>query len=407
MESSKPLANSPTPIMGYQPQSEVLKIARTEKKLRIGIPCEISNHENRVPLIPDGVDVLTRQGHQVLLQSGAGKSAHFSDHEYNEAGAEIVPDAATVFQSDIVVKVAPCTQQEMEWISNKQSLFSFLNTPSICADYFKKLISKKVVAFSYEKIQDEVGTLPIVRAMSEIAGNTSILVAAEYMSHPKYGRGKMLGGFSGIAPSEVVILGAGTVGEFAARAALGMGALVKVFDNNLYKLRRLQNNLNQRIFTSTAHHRSLSAALLTADVLIGAVYAKNDRTPCMVTEEMVRNMKQGAILIDLSIDQGGCIETSQATDHKNPVYRMHEVTHYCVPNILSRVPRTASVAINNILTNTLLQIGEEGGVEPALRNHYGLRQGVYIYNGISTEKFLSERFQLPFQDINLLMAAFR
>jgi alanine dehydrogenase len=256
-------------------------------------------------------------------------------------------------------------------------------------------------------VQDKAGTFPVIRAMSEIAGNTSMLVAAEYMSNPEYGRGKMLGGFSGISPTEVVILGAGTVGEYATRAALGMGAFVKIFDNSVYKLRRLQNNLNTRVYTSMIQPRVLMNALRSADVVIGAIHSAYGRTPVVVTEEMVQQMKSGAVIIDVSIDQGGCFETSEVTDHRNPVFKKYGVTHYCVPNIASKVPHTASYALSNFLSPILLRFGEEGGVEKVLHTDYGVRQGVYLFNGISTNKFLSDSFHLPFQDINLLMAAFR
>jgi alanine dehydrogenase len=268
------------------------------------------------------------------------------------------------------------------------------------------LLNKRITAIAFEFIQDKAGTYPVIRAMSEIAGNTSMLLAAEYMSHPEYGRGKMLGGFSGISPTEVVILGAGTVGEYAARAALGMGAFVKIFDNSVYKLRRLQNNLNTRIYTSMMQPRNLLTALRTADVVIGAVHSSYGRTPCIITEDMIRQMKEGAVIIDVSIDQGGCFETSRLTDHKNPVFKMHGVTHYCVPNIASKVPHTASYALSNFLTPILLKIGEQGGIDSVLRSDFGVRQGVYLFNGVSTNKFLSDTFHLPFQDINLLMAAF-
>jgi alanine dehydrogenase len=234
-----------------------------------------------------------------------------------------------------------------------------------------------------------------------------MLIAAEYLSNPEYGRGKMLGGFPGISPTEVVILGAGTVGEYATRAALGMGAMVKIFDNSVYKLRRLQNNLNTRVFTSMIQPRLLNDALRSADVVIGAIRSDYGWSPVIVSEEMVQQMRCGSVIIDVSIDQGGCFETSHVTDHRNPVFKKHDVTHYCVPNIASRVPHTASYALGNFLSPILLKVGDQGGVEKMLYSDFGIRQGVYLYNGIATNKFLSDTFHLPFQDINLLMAAFR
>lgn len=390
----------------FMPREEMLEIQPEKKRMVIGVPRESALLENRVSLVPDAVGLLVQQGHHVIIETDAGKAAHFTDHEYSEMGGEIAYDTRKIYSADIILKVAPLLPEEAEMLGTRQTVISSVHTSEIKEDYFRKLLGKKVTALAFEYIQDKAGTFPVIRAMSEIAGNTSMLLAAEYMSHPEYGRGKMLGGFSGISPTEVVILGAGTVGEYAARAAFGMGAFVKVFDNSVYKLRRLQNNLNTRVYTSMLQPRNLLAALKTADVVIGAVHSAYGRTPCIVTEDMVRQMKDGAVLIDVSIDQGGCFETSQLTDHKNPVYKKYGVTHYCVPNIASKVPHTASYALSNFLTPILIKTGELGGIDQVLRSDYGVRQGVYLFNGVSTNKFLSDTFHLPFQDINLLMAAF-
>ncbi|NVO19389.1 MAG: alanine dehydrogenase [Bacteroidetes bacterium] len=390
----------------FSPLEEMLVVKPENRKLVIGVPRECAFLENRISLVPDAVALLVQHGHHIMIETDAGKAAHFTDHEFSEMGAEIVYDTRKVFSAEIILKVAPITAEETEMLGNKQALISSLHTSGITEEYFRRLLNKRTTSIAFEFIQDKAGTFPVIRAMSEIAGNTSMLVAAEYMSHPEYGRGKMLGGFSGISPTEVVILGAGTVGEYAARAALGMGAFVKIFDNSVYKLRRLQNNLNTRVYTSMLHPRSLLAALQTADVVIGAVHSAYGRTPCIVSEDMVSQMKEGAVIIDVSIDQGGCFETSRLTDHKNPVFKKYGVTHYCVPNIPSKVPNTASYAFSNFLTPILLDIGEKGGIENALRSDFGVRQGVYLFNGTCTNKFLSDSYHLPFQDINLLMAAF-
>lgn len=390
----------------YMPREETLEARKSPRQLVIGIPREVSLNENRIALVPDAVGLLVQQGHRVIIEESAGDAAHFPNHVYSEMGGEIVHDIRQVYTADIVLKIAPPTCSEAEMITSRQAIFSSLHHPGLTEDFFKKLASKKVTALAFELLQDKIGTFPIVRAMSEIAGNTSVLIAAEYMSDAEYGRGKMLGGFSGITPSEVIILGAGTVGEYAARAALGMGAFVKVFDNSIYKLRRLQNNLNVRVFTSILQPRILLNNLRTADVVIGAVHSTEGRTPCLVSEEMVQQMKEGAVIIDVSIDQGGCFETSYATDHANPVFRKYGVTHYCVPNIPSKVPHTASYALSNYLTPILEKIGDAGGLEQMLRSDFGVRQSVYLFNGISTNRFISDSYHLPFQDINLLMAAF-
>ncbi|MGA2823113.1 MAG: alanine dehydrogenase [Bacteroidales bacterium] len=389
-----------------RPQEEMLEVGRQKSKLTIGVPKESSSQENRIVLIPDGVGLLTKHGHQVVLEAGAGISAHFTDHEYSEAGGQIVYSPDEVYKSDLILKVAPVTPTELEFLKPRQTLISALQIGIQKEEYFRSLIQKKVTALAFELIRDRANTFSVIRAMSEIAGSTSIFIAAEYLSDPEYGRGKMFGGFTGIRPSEVVIIGAGTVGEYATRSAIGLGALVKVFDNSVYRLRRLQNNLGMRVFTSILHPKVILESMRTADVVIGAIHTKNGKTPCLITEDMVSQMKEGSIIIDVSIDQGGCFETSHPTTHKNPVYKVHGITHYCVPNIPSRVPHTASQALNNIFVPVILDIGTEGGIDNLLKMDHGVRQGVYLYNGVSTNSFISRYFNLPFQDIDLLMATF-
>ncbi len=389
-----------------RPQEEMLEVGRQKSKLTIGVPKENSSQENRVVLVPDGVSLLTKHGHQVVIEAGAGISAHFTDHEYSEAGGQIVYSPDEVYKSDLILKVAPVTTTEWDFLKPRQTLISALQIGIQKEEYFRSLIQKKVTALAFELIRDRANTFSVIRAMSEIAGSTSIFIAAEYLSDPEYGRGKMFGGFTGIRPSEVVIIGAGTVGEYATRSAVGLGALVKVFDNSVYRLRRLQNNLGMRVFTSILHPKVILESMRTADVVIGAIHTKNGKTPCLITEDMVSQMKDGAIIIDISIDQGGCFETSHPTTHKNPVYKVHGITHYCVPNIPSRVPHTASQALNNIFVPIILDIGTEGGIDNFLKTDHGVRQGVYIYNGVSTNSFISRYFNLPFQDIDLLMATF-
>jgi len=389
-----------------RPQEEMLEVGRQKSKLTIGVPKESSSQENRVVLVPDGVGLLTKHNHQVVIEAGAGISAHFTDHEYSESGGQIVYSPDEVYKSDLILKVAPVTPSELEFLKPRQTLISALQTGIQKEEYFRSLMQKKVTALAFELIRDRANTFSVIRAMSEIAGSTSIFIAAEYLSDPEYGRGKMFGGFTGIRPSEVVIIGAGTVGEYATRSAIGLGALVKVFDNSVYRLRRLQNNLGMRVFTSILHPKVVLESMRTADVVIGAIHTKNGKTPCLITEDMVSQMKEGSIIIDISIDQGGCFETSHPTTHKNPVYKVHGITHYCVPNIPSRIPHTASQALNNIFVPVILDIGTEGGIENFLKMDHGVRQGVYLYNGVSTNSFISRYFNLPFQDIDLLMATF-
>jgi alanine dehydrogenase len=391
---------------GLMPQEEMLEVSRKKGSLYIGVPKETYFQENRICLVPEAVALLVSNGHQVVIETNAGKAANFDDKDYSEAGAKIAYSSKEVYEADIILKVAPPSDDEIEMLQRKQTLFSALQMTVQSDNYVKQLMNKKVTAIAYDYIKDEDGIFPIIRSMSEIAGNTSILIAAEYLSNINNGNGSMFGGITGTSPTEVVILGAGTVGEFATRAALGLGAMVKIFDNSVYRLRRLQSDLATRVFTSVLQPKVLAKALKTADVVIGAIRAPKGRTPCVVTEEMVSEMKYGSVMIDISIDQGGCFETSRVTNHTNPVFRTHGVIHYCVPNIPSRVSRTASYALSNVLTPILVNIGDEGGVESLLRSNSGVRHGVYIYNGILTNQFLGETFKLPYKDIDLLMAAF-
>lgn len=403
MKTSKELLASLTQT-ALMPQEEMLEVGRKKGKLFIGIPKEISFQENRVALVPDAVALLTNNGHRIVVETNAGKMANFQDHDYSEAGAQIVYSPEDVYKADIILKVAPPSPQEIEMMQQKQTLISALQLTVQPEDFLKQLMNKKITAVAFDWIKDQDGIYSVIRSMGEIAGGTSILIAAEYLSNVNNGQGAILGGISGISPTEVVILGAGTVGEFATRAALGLGASVKVFDNSIYKLRRLQSDIGTRIFTSVIQPRVLAKHLKTADVVIGAIRAQNGRTPCVVTETMVSEMKVGSVIIDVSIDQGGCFETSEVTNHSKPVFRKHGVIHYCVPNIASRVSRTASYALSTIFAPILLNIGEEGGVENMLRRDEGVRNGIYVYNGVLTSHVLGEMFKLPYKDINLFMA---
>ena len=390
----------------FGPQEEMLEIRKRKNNLIIGVPLETAYDENRVALAPEAAGLLTQHGHQILVQSRAGENSFFPDEAYAEAGCQIVYSAREVFQADIVLKIAPVSDAEMGLIKSGQVIFSTVALPMQKTDYFKALMRKKVTAVAFELIRDKAKTFPLVRGMSEIAGNTAILIAAEYLSHKTYGKGRMFGGLSGITPTEVVILGAGTVGESAVRAAMGLGAMVRVFDPSVYKLRRLQNNLNARIFTSIIQPKVLLKSLKTADVVIGALHSSYGRTPVVVSEKMVSEMKSGSVIVDVSIDQGGCVETSSVTTHSDPVFKKHGVTHYCVPNIASGVPNTASYVFSNFFAPVLLTIGEEGGTENMLKRDPGVRKGVYMLNGTLTNHYIGENFRLPCQDIDLLMAAF-
>ena len=393
-----------TPFSKQQllPQEEKLEIARHKSELFIGIPKETSYQERRICLTPDAVNSLVSHGHRVMLEAGAGESASYTDKEYSDAGAEITQDPKKVFSCPMILKVEPPTSAEIEMINPNTIVISAIQLKTRKKDYFEKLAKKKITAFAFEFIKDDDGTYPAVKSLSEIAGTASILIASELMINNQFGKGLLFGNITGVAPTDVVIIGAGTVGEFAAKTALGLGANVKVFDNSITKLRRLQNNLKHPIFTSTIQPKALLKALRRCDVAIGAMRGQN-RTPVVVTETMVEHMKKGAVIVDVSIDTGGCFETSEITTHEKPTFIKNNVVHYCVPNIPSRYSKTASLSISNILTPYLIQIAEDGGVESAIRCNRGLKNGLYFYHGILTNKSIGDWFDLPNSDINLIV----
>lgn len=398
------MSKSITPFSKAQllPQEETLEILKHKSSLFIGIPKETAFQEKRVCLTPDAVSAIVNNGHRVLIESGAGEDSKFSDREYSENGAEITNDPAKVYACPMILKVEPPTIEELKLINPQTTLISALQIKTQNKKYFETLASKRITALAFEFIRDDDGAYPAVRALSEIAGTASILIAAELLSHSSEGNGLMFGNISGVPPVEVVILGAGTVGEFAARSAIGLGANVKIFDNSITKLRCVQTNLNRTLYTSTIQPKYLNKALKRCDVVIGAVRGK-ERSPILVTEVMVEQMKKGAVVIDVSIDMGGCFETSEVTTHKKPTFKKHGVIHYCVPNIPARYSRTASASLSNIFTPYLLKIAEDGGLENSLRMDRGLKSGLYFYHGILTNRAVGEWFDLKYSDPNLLI----
>ncbi|TWI97246.1 alanine dehydrogenase [Mucilaginibacter frigoritolerans] len=390
-----------------QPQESMLEVKNKKDKLYIGIPKEVSFQENRVPLTPLSVALLINNGHDVMLESNAGQAANFKDKDYSEQGAQIVYDTKRVYEADIIIKIAPPTMAEIEMMKPGQILISALQVSTLKAECLHAMLNKKITALCFEHLRDEGGSLSVVRAMSEIVGATSILIAGEYLSNIFDGKGLMLGGITGVPPTEIVILGAGTVGEYAARTAISLGAEVKVFDPSIYKLRRLQNNIGARVFTSVVQPIVLEKAITTCDVAIGAMRAEDGRSPCIVSEATVSRMKPNSVIIDVSIDQGGCFETSEITNHTHPVFRKYDVIHYCVPNIASRVARTATYALTNIFTPILLDIGEHGGLKNVIWQKSGIRDAVYVYHGQLTNKHMGERFSIPCKDLDLLIVSHR
>ena len=388
---------------GLLPQVEMLEIKKKKGSLHIGIPKETTFQERRVSLAPEAVSLLVSNGHRVKIETKSGENSNFTDNEYSEAGAEICYDPAEIYKCDIIFKVAPPNEEEVELMTGGQTLISALQLSVQPKEILQKLMQKKITAIAWDYIQDEDGSYPVVRTMGEIAGTTSITIAAELLSNFETGKGVMLGGIAGVQPAEVVILGAGIVGEYAVRAAMGLGASVRLFDSSLSRLRRLQNNLGRRVFTSVLQPKVLAKSIKRADVVIAAVRAPLGRTPCIVTEEMIEEMKPGSVIIDVSIDQGGCVETSRVTNHKNPTFVKHGVVHYCVPNIASRVPRTASFALSNIFAPILLEMGNRGGCKELIKDDKGFRSGVYMYKGTLTSEVLGKVFDLKYKSIELLM----
>ena len=384
------------------PQESLQKVKEGQSSLTIGLPKEIESLENRIALTPGAVAILVNNGHSILVEANAGKPSKYADKDYSEAGAKICYSSKEVLQSDIILKVEPPTLNEITDMKMGATLISALQIAKQNNEYMEALAEKKITAIAYEFIEDKVGGRPVIRAMSEIAGSTVMLIASEYLNSVNNGKGIILGGITGVPPSKVVIIGAGTVAEYAARSAFGLGAEVKIFDNHIYKLRRLKRTLSSFIYTSTIDTETLSEALKEADVVIGALGTDENISPCVVTEQMVMKMPQNSIIIDVSIDQGGCFETSQITNHKNPIYKKHDVLHYCVPNIPSRVARTATTALSNIFTPILLQIGKYGGVEDLMFTKEWFEKGVYAYKGCVTKQALARRFNMKFTDLSLI-----
>lgn len=368
--------------------------------MRIGIPTETRLEEKRVALAPAGVDSLIRSGHTVYIQSGAGDSSHFSDQDYRNVGANIVYNAEEVFgRAELLVKVAPVSAEEADLMVEKQTILSFLHLAVARKNIIEKLLQKKITAIGLELIEKD-SRLPVLQSMSEIAGPLAIQVAERYLeSYNKYGRGILLGGITGVAPAAVVILGAGVVGITAARAALGRGAQVIVIDRDLNRLRQLENEFNRGITTVMANPYTISRGVKFADVLIGAVLIKGEKTPHIVSEEMVKQMKKGAVIVDVSIDQGGCIETSRITTISDPVYTMHNVIHYCVPNMPALVSRTASYGLTNASLEYIHSIADEG-LTNALIADDGLAKGVCTYAGGCTNEFIANTFDMEYKKIH-------
>ena len=402
MSSFKPQISS---SFSYETQEEVLDIPHRTKPLLIGIPKEIAFQENRIGLTPDAIGVLVANGHEVMVESGAGEGSRYSDHDYAEAGARIIFEKEEVYKCPILVKTAPPVEADLPYLQMHQTIISPLHLSALKKELVEKLMAKKITALAIENIKDENQNYPILRSMGEITGSAVMLIAGQYLSNFNQGKGILLGGISGVPPTKVVIIGADIIGEFATRNALALGASVKVFDNNVSRLQRLQNNLGQRVWTSVLEPKILAKQLKTCEVAVGALRNEIGRAHIVVTEEMVDAMRPGSIIIDVAIDRGGCFETSELTNHEHPVITKHNVIHYGVPNIPSGFARTASQAISNVLMPLLIQVGDMGGLEEIIWQQVHLREGIYLYKGALTDFYISEKFHLKFTDLNLLIAS--
>lgn len=387
------------------PLEETLDIKRHRASLSIGIPKENFLQENRIALTPDSVRLLVNNGHQITIESQAGKGSFYDDHLYSEAGAKITQDRKLVFQSKIILKTASITENDFPLLQREQTIISPIHYSMLTKKTIEFLMKKKINAIGFELLKDNSNELPIVRSMSEIAGSACMLIAGQYLGSMQNGKGILLGGIAGIPPAKVIIIGAGIVGEYAARTALALGASVKVFDNNVYRLKRLQNNLGQRIWTSCIEPNILAKQLKTCEVAVGALNTGNPKNAMIVTEEMVAQMREGSIILDINIDRGRCFETSRLTSYENPTFKKHGVIHFCIPNIPSGYARTASHAISNVLTPLLLNIADEGGFDHLLWHDFNLREALYLYKGYLTNINISKQFNLKHTDLHLLLAS--
>ncbi len=401
-----PSASQPALEGGVMTLAKKQQEGTPRQSLQIGVPREQSNEERRVALAPSGVEALVAHGHDVFVERGAGEQAHFPDGEYADAGATVVDTPDALYPAcNVIAKVGPPGPDELRFLQEKQVLLSALNLGSTSRDFLQHLMDLGVTGIGFEFIRDADDSLPIVRMMHEIMGSMAVQIAARYLESGEGGKGVVLGGISGVPPTTVVILGAGVVGEWAARTALGYGAHVVVLDNNLTALRALEHHLDRRVTTAMASPHYLRRSVLQADVVIGAMMAEGQRSPVLITEALVMEMRRGAVIVDAVIDQGGCVETSRPTTHSEPVFRRHDVIHYCVPNIPSNAARTATFALTNVLVPYLLQLGESPTVNDALWRNPPLRTGTYVYRRHLTKKSLAAMFGMPHRDIELLVAS--
>lgn len=391
----------------YIPQELLKELSKISNRLLIGIPRERQEEERRVALTPEAVDMLTDSGHHVWVESSAGLGINYSDNHYSEAGAEIVATPAEVYQADIILKILPPLPAEVALMRPRTVLFSMVQLNRFAPEAFELMMAKRINAIAYELMADERLKFPVLNIISEIEGSASITIASELLSNTQGGKGILLGGIPGVSPTEIVIVGAGNAGTVAARAALALGASVKVFDDDINKLRTIQQVLGQGLFTSTFHPNVLLNAFRSADVVIGAMRYINTRRRYVIAEELVRSMKRGALVIDLRVNQGGCFETTCCLTPSDPsVFEQYGVLHYCKQNISNHVARTTSMALSNIFVPMLFHLGDMGSIQTLIKSEAGFKQGVYMYCGKPVNEYVSSHFNMRSNNIDIYLAAF-
>jgi alanine dehydrogenase len=369
--------------------------------MRIGVPSEIKDNEYRVGMTPSGVRDLTSDGHTVFVQKGAGNGSGFGDEEYTASGAKILPDADSVYnEAEMIVKVKEPIDADLRRMKDGQLLFTYLHLAPV-PDLTETLLKKKVTGIAYETIVGKGGSLPLLTPMSEVAGRMAVHVGAFYLQKPNGGRGVLLGGVPGVLPADVVIIGGGIVGINSAKMAAGLGARVTILDTNLDRLRYLDDIFRGTILTLASNKAHIEDAVKRADLLIGGVLIPGASAPKLVTREMIKSMKKGSVIVDVAIDQGGCVETAKATTHSNPVYDVDGVTHYCVANMPGALPRTSTIALTNATlpyTRRIANLGFQKAIE-----EQGFAEGVNVYKGAITYKAVAESQSRPYTALRDLL----
>jgi len=387
---------------GILPMEAMAWTKQNAKSILIGIPKEISANENRTPLSPTAIKLLVANGHEVIIESGAGKRAGFEDSDYLLAGATVSEDLSQIWASPLILKLTPPTLSEIGLMKKNACIISCAATFLLSEDMIDAMNQKKIMGIGMEYVEDNGGGFPFVQIMAEIAGQMILPIASQLLSSQDDSN-ILLGNVTGVEPCQIVVLGAGHVVEQVAKAAYHAGIQIQVFDKDIYKLQRLKQTLGIPLITQVIDSENLPKALQSAQVIIGALRSETGITPCLVTEEMVSKLKPGTLIMDVCIDQGGCFETSELTTLSHPIFRKYGVIHYCVPNIPSKVGKTSSLAISNLLTSFILKSGKTGGVEEMLWQGKSFMKGVYVFKGFVTNKIIGKKFNKPVKEIQMLL----